>query len=95
MSLEEQLADIEAYSKGKGYQLVAHYQDVVSGDSKHQSEFKHLLRNIPANKFDVVVPWKSDRLTRTTSSATALVEALEGTDVTLEAVKDTIRQRHN
>jgi site-specific DNA recombinase len=90
VSLEDQLADIEAYSKAKGYQLVAHYQDVVSGDSKHRPEFKHLLRHIPANKFDVVVAWKSDRLTRTTSSATALVEAMEGTDVTLEAVKDTI-----
>jgi site-specific DNA recombinase len=72
VSLSEQLADIQAYCTSKGYDLVAHYQDIGSG------------------AFDVVVAWKSDRLSRGIYPASALMEALEGTDVILEAVKDTI-----
>ena len=49
-----------------------------------------MLKDAQAGLFDVIVCWKSDRLSRGLYPATALMEAIEGTNITIEAVKDTI-----
>ena len=49
-----------------------------------------MLKDTQAGLFDVIVCWKSDRLSRGLYPATALMEAIEGTNITIEAVKDTI-----
>jgi site-specific DNA recombinase len=92
VSLEEQLSDIKDYCKAKGYELVAHYQDVGSGASKRRANFQRMIKEIDTGVFDVIVAWKSDRLSRGMFPAVALMEAMEGSGVTLEAVKDTIDQ---
>ena len=90
VSLDEQHKDIAAYCDTKGYTLVKEYQDVGSGASKRRPGFQQLLRDGQDGEFDVIVCWKSDRLSRGLYPAAALMEAIEGTDVTLEAVKDSI-----
>ena len=74
----------------EGYALVKLYQDVGSGASKRRLGFQQMLRDLQAGEFDVIVCWKSDRLSRGLYPAAALSEALEGTDIRLESVKDTI-----
>ena len=90
VSLSEQTKDIETHCKAKGYTTVKEYQDVGSGASKRRPQFQQLLRDAQDGLFDVIVCWKSDRLSRGLYPASALMEAIEGTDVTLEAVKDSI-----
>ena len=90
VSLEQQRAEIESHCAAKGYRITGWYSDVGSGASKRRPEFQRMLRDIQAGVVEVVVCWKSDRLSRGTFPATALIEAIEGTDVALESVKDTI-----
>ncbi len=90
VSLGEQQKDIATYCESKGYTIVKKYQDVGSGASKRRPSFQQLLRDTQDDVFDVIICWKSDRLSRGLYPAAALSEALEGTDIALESVKDTI-----
>jgi len=90
VSLGEQSKDIATYCLDKGYTVVKEYQDVGSGASKRRQGFQQLLRDVQDDAVDVIVCWKSDRLSRGLYPAAALSEALEGTDILLESVKDTI-----
>jgi len=90
VSLEEQRKDIEAYCRARGYEVAHWYSDVGSGASKRRLGFQQMLKDAQAGDFDVIVCWKSDRLSRGLYPATALMEAIEGTQITLEAVKDII-----
>ena len=49
-----------------------------------------MLKDAQAGSFDVIVAWKSDRLSRGMYPAAALMEAIEGTEIGVEAVNDTI-----
>ena len=90
VSLEEQHKDIASYCETKDYTVVKDYRDVGSGASKRRPGVQQLLRDVQDGALDVIVCWKSDRLSRGLYPAAALMEAIEGTDVTLEAVKDSI-----
>jgi site-specific DNA recombinase len=91
VSLEAQEADCRAYCESRGYQVVEVYRDVgYSGASKNRPAFQRMLKDARAGKFDVIIAWKSDRLFRGVYPAAALMEAVEGTDITTEAVKDAI-----
>ena len=90
VSLDEQKADIQAYCDAKGYEVVEWYSDVGSGASKRRKDFQRMLKDARTDRFDVVVAWKSDRLSRGMYPAAALMEAIEGADIGLESVKDTI-----
>ena len=72
--------------------MVKQYQDVGSGASKRRPQFQQMLRDLQEGAFDVIVCWKSDRLSRGLYPAAALSETLEGTDIGLESVKDTIER---
>ena len=90
VSLDEQRQDIETYAASKGYTIVKWYSDVGSGASKRRPQFQQMLRDIQAGEVEVIIAWKSDRLSRGLYPATALMEAIEGTEVTIEAVKDMV-----
>ena len=90
VSLGEQKKDIDTHCEERGHTLVKVYQDVGSGASKRRPQFQQMLKDAQAGLFDVIVCWKSDRLSRGLYPATALMEAIEGTNITIEAVKDTI-----
>ena len=90
VSLGEQQKDIETHCEQGGHTLVKVYQDVGSGATKRRPQFQQMLKDAQAGLFDVIVCWKSDRLSRGLYPAAALSEALEGTDIGLESVKDTI-----
>jgi DNA invertase Pin-like site-specific DNA recombinase len=93
-SLTEQKRDIEEYCNLKGYELVATYQDIASGASRNRPQFKAMLKDARTGAFQIIVAWKADRLYRGGGPAYALKEALTGTDIKLEAVKDTIDPKY-
>ena len=89
-SLSEQISDMEAHCEGKGMTVTARYQEVGRGWSKKRPEFQRMLADAKRGRFDTIVCWKSDRLSRGMYPAAALMEVIEAYHINLEAVMDAI-----
>ena len=81
---------MEAYCQRKGLTVVARYQEVGQGWSKKRPEFQRMLADARQGRFDTIVCWKSDRLSRGMYPAAALMEVVEAHHINLEAVMDSI-----
>ena len=89
-SISEQIGDMEAYCESKGLTITARYQEVGRGWSKKRPEFQRMLADAKKGRFDTIVCWKSDRLSRGMYPAAALMEVVEAHQIRLEAVLDAI-----
>ena len=89
-SISEQIADMEAHCERGGLTIVARYQEVGRGWTKNRPEFQRMLADAGLGRFDTIVCWKSDRLSRGMYPAAALMEVVEAHQITLEAVMDAI-----
>ena len=63
-SISEQISDMEAHCERRGLTIVARYQEVGRGWSKKRPEFQRMLADARQGRFDTIVCWKSDRLSR-------------------------------
>ena len=75
-SISEQISDMEAYCEEEGLTIVARYQEVGRGWSKKRHEFQRMLADARMGRFDTIVCWKSDRLSRGMYPAAALIRRL-------------------
>ena len=89
-SISEQTSDMEAHCERRGLTIVARYQEVGQGWSKKRPEFQRMLADARRGRFDTIVCWKSDRLSRGMYPAAALMEVVEAHHIELEAVMDAI-----
>ncbi len=89
-SISEQTGEMEAYCESKGLTITARYQEVGRGWSKKRPEFQRMLADAKRGRFDTIVCWKSDRLSRGMYPAAALMEVVEAHQIRLEAVMDAI-----
>ena len=89
-SISEQIYDMEAHCERRGLTIVARYQEVGRGWSKKRPEFQRMLADARQGRFDTIVCWKSDRLSRGMYPAAALMEVIEAHRINLEAVMDAI-----
>ena len=89
-SISEQTGEMEAYCESKGLNVTARYQEVGRGWSKKRPEFQRMLADAKRGRFDTIVCWKSDRLSRGMYPAAALMEVVEAHQIRLEAVIDAI-----
>ena len=89
-SISEQISDMEAHCKRRGLTIVARYQEVGRGWSKKRPEFQRMLADARQGRFDTIVCWKSDRLSRGMYPAAALMEVVEAHRINLQAVMDAI-----
>ena len=89
-SISEQIGEMEAYCEGKGLTITARYHEVGRGWSKKRPEFQRMLADARQGRFDTIVCWKSDRLSRGMYPAAALMEVVEAHQIRLEAVMDAI-----
>ncbi|MFH1487155.1 MAG: recombinase family protein [Chloroflexota bacterium] len=88
-SLPEQLLRMENYCQEKGYTIVDRYVDAgYSGATTKRPEFQRMLQDARGKRFNVVVCWKADRLSRGMYPAAALMEAIELLGITIEAVEE-------
>jgi DNA invertase Pin-like site-specific DNA recombinase len=64
--LENQRAEIEPFINRRGWKLERVFEDVVSGGKKEKDRpgFSAMLKAAHQRKFDVLVFWALDRLTR-------------------------------
>ena len=89
-SISEQIGEMEAYCERKGLTITARYQEVGRGWTKKRPEFQRMLADARKRRFDTIVCWKSDRLSRGMYPAAALMEVVEAHQIRLEAVMDAI-----
>ena len=89
-SISEQISDMEGHCERRGLTIVARYQEVGRGWSKKRPEFQRMLADARQERFDTIVCWKSDRLSRGMYPAAALMEVVEAHRINLEAVMDAI-----
>ena len=89
-SISEQIVEMEAHCESRGLTIVVRYQEVGRGWSKKRPEFQRMLTDAREGRFDVIVCWKSDRLSRGMYPAAALMEVVEAHEIRLEAVMDAI-----
>ena len=89
-SISEQISDMEAHCERRGLTIAARYQEVGRGWSKNRPEFQRMLADAKRGRFDTIVCWKSDRLSRGMYPAAALMEVVEAYQIELEAVLDAI-----
>ena len=85
-SISEQISEMEAYCERKGLTILARYQEVGRGWSKKRPEFQRMLSDARDGRFDAIVCWKSDRLSRGMYPAAVLMEVVEAHEIRLEAV---------
>ena len=85
-SISEQTIEMEAYCEGKGLTIAARFQEVGSGSTRKRPEFQRMLADAKTGRFDTIVCWKSDRLSRGMYPAAALMEVVEAHQIRLEAV---------
>ena len=89
-SITEQTSEMEAYCERRGLTIAVRYQEVGQGWSKKRPEFQRMLADARQGRFDTIVCWKSDRLSRGMYPAAALMEVVEAYHINLEAVMDAI-----
>ena len=89
-SISEQISEMEAYCERMGLTITARYQEVGRGWSMKRPEFQRMLADAKRGRFDTIVCWKSDRLSRGMYPAAALMEVVEAYQIEIEAVMDTI-----
>ena len=89
-SISEQIFDMEAHCERRGLTITARYQEVGRGWSKNRPEFQRMLADARKGRFDTIVCWKSDRLSRGMYPAAVLMEVIEAYQIDLEAVMDAI-----
>ena len=89
-SISEQISDMEALCERRGLTITARYQEVGRGWSKNRPEFQRMLADARRGRFDTIVCWKSDRLSRGMYPAAVLMEVVEAYQIELEAVMDAI-----
>ena len=89
VSIPEQAKRIEKYCQEKAYTIADRYVDVgYSGAKSKRPEFQRMLNDAKANKFDLIVCWKADRLSRGMYPAAALMEVIEPLNISVEAVEE-------
>ena len=89
-SISEQTSEMEAHCERRGLTITARYQEVGRGWSKKRPEFQRMLADARRGRFDTIVCWKSDRLSRGMYPAAVLMEVVEAHRINLEAVMDAI-----
>lgn len=88
-SIPEQIARIEKYCQEKSYSMCDRYVDIgYSGAKSKRPEFQRMLNDAKKGKFDIIVCWKADRLSRGMYPAAALMEVIEPLGIKLEAVEE-------
>lgn len=69
-STENQVPDLRAYAQARGWTIYKEYVEEESGGTGHRSQFQHLFADAHKRRFDLVLFWSLDRLSREGALAT-------------------------
>lgn len=88
-SIEQQIAENKAYAKANNIQIVAIYADhAISGRSDKRPEFQKMMRAAEKRQFQVVIAYKSNRISRNMLHALAYEDKLARYGIRLAYAKE-------
>lgn len=88
-SIEQQVAECEAYAADHGYKIVCTYADrAISGRSDRRPEFQKMLRAAERREFQLVIAYKSNRISRNMLHALSYEEKLSRLGITIIYCKE-------
>jgi len=86
---ENQLTPLRDYAKALGCEIVEEYVDLASGGSGDREQFQQMLADADKHKFDLVLIWALDRLSREgISNLFGYMERLKRNGVSLKSLKE-------
>ncbi|MCK4849712.1 MAG: recombinase family protein [Phycisphaerae bacterium] len=86
-SLTTQRSQLLAYAKERGYSVTDIYMDVgLSGKNTKRPELQRLLSDAMGQKFDIVLVWKLDRISRSLRDLIGLLWTLREANVEFAAI---------
>lgn len=82
-SLDGQREHLTGFARTSGYEVAGVYTDAgISGkDMEHRPDLLRLLADAKDGKFDIVLVWKTNRLSRRLKDLLVILETFEGTGV--------------
>jgi DNA invertase Pin-like site-specific DNA recombinase len=86
-SYENQLPDLEALAKARGFEIVSTYAEKVSA-VKQRPAFERMLADAHRGKFQVVLVWSLDRLHRSMVGALQTIIDLDRRGVQVISVRE-------
>ena len=90
-SLAAQEKKLREYVKFKGYEIVGVYRDDgYSGASLNRPGLRRLMSDIEADKLDIVLIYKQDRLTRSVKDLLNLLDVFDKHNVALYSITENI-----
>lgn len=90
-SLAAQEKKLREYAKFKGYEIVGVYRDDgYSGASLNRPGLRRLMSDIEADKLDIVLIYKQDRLTRSVKDLLNLLDVFDKHNVALYSITENI-----
>ena len=94
-SLGEQLDRLEKMCEYKGYKIYKVYEDagISAKDTEHRPAFKQMMKDMREGKFQVIVSYKLDRLTRSIHDLEKIIKEIEKYDCALDCAMDDINTR--
>lgn len=89
-SIFEQKRLLEEWCNNKGYDVYRCYSDSgISGKNiKDRQELKELLRDAEEKKFDMVISWKINRISRKLADVLKIVDILEKNNITFKSYSE-------
>lgn len=89
-SIDEQERLLIEYCKKKGYEVYRCYSDRgISGkDIKNRPALKELLNDAEEKKFDMVISWKINRISRKLADVLKIVDVLEQNNITFKSFSE-------
>jgi len=88
-SIQEQIKSCRSYCYQKGWKVVRIYKENgVSGKNLNRPKLQLLFDHAENKQFDVVVFWRSDRLTRTVGDLSYLVDYFEEISIDISCVTE-------
>jgi DNA invertase Pin-like site-specific DNA recombinase len=85
-----QLDEVREHARVRGFEVVAEYQDTISGSRDRRPGLDALLLDARRHRFDTVLVWKLDRLGRSLRHLVLLLEELSQCGVSVIATSQGI-----
>jgi DNA invertase Pin-like site-specific DNA recombinase len=89
-NLETQLLDLRAMAAQRGLEIVATYQDVISGAKARRPGLDLLMRDARRGRFDVLLVWAFDRLARSVRHFLETVDELNRLNIEFISFREQI-----
>ncbi|GAB3051657.1 recombinase family protein [Virgibacillus ainsalahensis] len=89
-SIQAQIEEVEAYAKKNNMEIVTRYVDegVSAKNISGRPEMKRLLKDMKNNKFNTVIVYKIDRISRKSKDALEIAERCEQANISLISLKE-------